>query len=471
MDAPENYYAVLGVSANADSDTIKRAYRQLARRFHPDLAGPEGAIQMKRINRAYAVLSDTEKRQQYDVILGGVIDMRRQGFVRPQPRSYARENPEDVEFSGLNTFSTRGPLHAGPVIHTSHGVTSSLHSTSTVQGILIATGSIEGKGEIWQVAHGQVQKVISFANESKELSESLRELRLSSAGSLVTGWNRLGIHVWDAHSGAHLWSMSLIDRAVAAHYSLDASLHVLPDGRRVARLALPHKPAQTRDIPTPRAWGVRATDVVSHDLKTAPDKMIPNKIYNLRVCVEEALENRSFWAIRMRALSHDSRTLVTLSCGQVQGEAQQMAIVRRWNLTTKGFLGNEKPPQLGTSILMGRCEDCTPPYAITPDATLIAFVYGGKSIRLADTTSGTYSEFASGTMGSSSRMALSPDGQWLAVAREDSEDSEGVIDLWSIATGQIAQKFYHPWQISALHFDQKHMIVALTDGTIQLWQP
>jgi WD40 repeat protein len=465
MDAPENYYAVLGVSPNADSDTLKRAYRQLARRFHPDLAGPEGALQMKRINRAYAVLSDTEKRQQYDVILGGVIDMRRQGFARPQPRNSAREKPEDVEFSDLNTFSTRGPFHAGPVIKTSHGVTSSLHSTSTVHGILIATGSIEGKGEIWQVAHGQVQKTTTFANESKKLSESLRELRFSAAGSLITGWNRLGIHVWDAHSGTHLWNMSLVDRAVAAYYSLDANLHVLPDGRKVVQLALPHRPAQTRDIPTPRAWGVRATDVVSHDLSTAPDKM-----HNLRVCIEEAIEDRSFWAIRTRALSQDSRTLVTLSCAQVQGEAQQMAIVRRWNLATKGILGNEKPPRLATSILMGRCEDCTPPYAITPDATLIAFVYGGNSIRLADTTSGTYSEFASGTIGSSSRIVLSPDGQWLAVAREDSEESEGVIDLWSITTGQIAQKFYHPWQISALHFDQGHMIVALTDGTIQLWQ-
>jgi curved DNA-binding protein CbpA len=66
VDTPENYYAILGVPTDADSVVLKSAYRQLARRYHPDLAGPEGALEMKRINRAYAVLSDPEKRQQYD---------------------------------------------------------------------------------------------------------------------------------------------------------------------------------------------------------------------------------------------------------------------------------------------------------------------------------------------------------------------------------------------------------------------
>ncbi|HEV2660344.1 MAG TPA: hypothetical protein VGU68_07055, partial [Ktedonobacteraceae bacterium] len=64
---------------------------------------------------------------------------------------------------------------------------------------------------------------------------------------------------------------------------------------------------------------------------------------------------------------------------------------------------------------------------------------------------------------------LSPDGEWAAIAREDSEVNEGVIDLWSIVTGQIVQKLYHPWQISALHFAGKQLVVALTDGTIQQW--
>jgi WD40 repeat protein len=67
-------------------------------------------------------------------------------------------------------------------------------------------------------------------------------------------------------------------------------------------------------------------------------------------------------------------------------------------------------------------------------------------------------------------MAISPDGQWLALAREDSEVNEGVIDLWSVVSGQVVQKFYHPWQVSALHFNEQQLITALTDGTIQVWQ-
>ena len=73
-------------------------------------------------------------------------------------------------------------------------------------------------------------------------------------------------------------------------------------------------------------------------------------------------------------------------------------------------------------------------------------------------------------MGGSSKLALSLDGQWAAVAREDSEVNEGVVDLWSISTGQVMQKFYHPWQISALRFAERQLLIALTDGTIQIWE-
>ena len=127
-------------------------------------------------------------------------------------------------------------------------------------------------------------------------------------------------------------------------------------------------------------------------------------------------------------------------------------------------------PQIIASVVMGRCAEYTPPYAVTPDTATLALVYSGRKVRLYDTLSGKYSEIPSGTMGGSAKLALSPDAQWLAVAREDSEVNEGVVDLWSPGQGQIVQKLYHPWQISALHFSDKRLIVALTDGTIQIWQ-
>lgn len=66
--ADEDYYSLLGVSKNASLDEIKRAYRQLAMKWHPDRNKDPGAEEhFKRINEAYAVLSNPEKRQAYDM--------------------------------------------------------------------------------------------------------------------------------------------------------------------------------------------------------------------------------------------------------------------------------------------------------------------------------------------------------------------------------------------------------------------
>ncbi len=65
-----DYYAILGVPRDATDEDIKRAYRRLARKYHPDVnPDPEAAEKFKEINMAYEVLSDDRKRQIFD--LGG----------------------------------------------------------------------------------------------------------------------------------------------------------------------------------------------------------------------------------------------------------------------------------------------------------------------------------------------------------------------------------------------------------------
>lgn len=68
MADKRDYYEVLGVSRDADDATIKKAYRKLAKKYHPDInpGDKEAEAKFKEASEAYAVLSDAQKRRQYD---------------------------------------------------------------------------------------------------------------------------------------------------------------------------------------------------------------------------------------------------------------------------------------------------------------------------------------------------------------------------------------------------------------------
>lgn len=89
----KDYYEMLGVNRDVTADELKKAFRKLARKYHPDISKEADAeLRMKEINEAYAVLSDPEKRAAYDQV--------GQGF---QPGQDFRPPPDwdaGFEFSG-----------------------------------------------------------------------------------------------------------------------------------------------------------------------------------------------------------------------------------------------------------------------------------------------------------------------------------------------------------------------------------
>lgn len=110
MSSKRDYYELLGVDRSASAQEIKRAYRQLARQYHPDVSdAPDAETRFKEINEAYEVLSDSEKRATYDRFghagLGGRVGFDFGGF----------RDPFDI-FSEVfgGGFGFRTTTHRGP---------------------------------------------------------------------------------------------------------------------------------------------------------------------------------------------------------------------------------------------------------------------------------------------------------------------------------------------------------------------
>jgi curved DNA-binding protein CbpA len=77
-----NYYIVLGVAEDADGDTIRSAFRALARRYHPDAGAGSSTTEFRRVLEAYETLSDPERRRLYDRDLRG---SRVRPMIIPEP--------------------------------------------------------------------------------------------------------------------------------------------------------------------------------------------------------------------------------------------------------------------------------------------------------------------------------------------------------------------------------------------------
>jgi curved DNA-binding protein len=117
----KDYYQTLGVARDATADAIKKSFRKLARKYHPDVSKePDADLRMKEVNEAYTVLSDPEKRAAYDQ-LGR--DYRPGQEFRPPPdwdagfefsgRGFSPHETADFSDFFAELFGRMGGVHGG----------------------------------------------------------------------------------------------------------------------------------------------------------------------------------------------------------------------------------------------------------------------------------------------------------------------------------------------------------------------
>lgn len=124
----KDYYQTLGVARGADESEIKKAYRRLARQYHPDMnkGDKKSEERFKEVSEAYSVLSDPEKKKQYDMFggspfgqgggaggaggFGGVRWEQEPGGGFKFYRSARPEDPEDGPFPGGGNFGDLGDI-------------------------------------------------------------------------------------------------------------------------------------------------------------------------------------------------------------------------------------------------------------------------------------------------------------------------------------------------------------------------
>ena len=110
MSIKKDYYEVLGINKNADDKAIKKAYRKLAKKYHPDInpGDANAEAKFKEVTEAYEILSNPEKRKLYDQFGHAAFD----GTGGAQSGAYGNAGGFEG-FNGFNGFNGAGGFHGG----------------------------------------------------------------------------------------------------------------------------------------------------------------------------------------------------------------------------------------------------------------------------------------------------------------------------------------------------------------------
>lgn len=447
-----DYYAILEVERTADEEALRLAYRRLAWRYHPDVAGPDALNKMQVINAAYQTLSDPERRRAYDAGLRPIPEgaaPRREPAGEHRPRAGLR-GLSATPFALHRRFSG---LDASPVAAIAF----------TQDGALCGLGQLDGRLTIVTTQDGAMVSALAFG--ARERVGALQALRLSPRGALACAWGfSLGTRVWSIPDGRTLWNTAIS----APSGAMDAMLY---DSTPYVRLATPDAPMALADE-DPFRWaddGRRATAVYSRPLTSPVSAAWLTPIR----CREDSSVGwlreppDDNWRVHARLLSMDGRSLLTFSTGRVASVGRANT-VQLWELERRsgvGALRAQGPRPIGR--LVEPAGSLQFPIAATPDLEWAAIGAYGRQIRLFHFRKRASRIVEVGVLSTDARMALSPDASRLALAQG------ARLQLFDTTTGGQLQEWQSGAEVTSLAFFAGPLGlglgIGLRNGLAEVW--
>lgn len=455
MAEEQDYYAILEVERTADEETLRLAYRRLAWRYHPDVAGPDALNKMQEINAAYQALSDPERRRAYDA---GLRPSGESAARRPSAAAATNHRPRvglralnDTPFTLHRRFSG---LDSSPVAAVAFDYA----------GALCGLGQLDGRLTIVNAHDGAVVSALAFG--AQERVGALQALRLSPRGALACAWGfSLGTRVWSVADGRTLWNTAIS----APSGAMDAMLY---DSVAHVRLATPDAPLALADD-DPFRWtedGRRATAVYSRPLAAPVSAawLTPIRCQEdgsvgwLREAPDEQ------WRTHARLLSQDGRALLTFSTGKVAGLGRANT-VHLWEIDRRIGVGARRTQ---APRIVGRLSEPAGalqfPLCASPDLEWVAVGSYGRQVRVFHFRKRVNRFIEVGALSSAARIALSPDAARLALA------VGARLRLYDTATGFQQQEWRAGDEIMSLAFyggagEGQGLGVGLRNGLAEVW--
>ncbi len=112
-----DFYAILGISKDADEATVRSAYKMLARKYHPDTGVGSSTEKFRQVSEAYETLGNSRRRRSYDLSRS-----KAQRLVRPRAEPMSMRRPEQMYDDVRNVFDSRQPTQYDFVPQASYGL-------------------------------------------------------------------------------------------------------------------------------------------------------------------------------------------------------------------------------------------------------------------------------------------------------------------------------------------------------------